>query len=246
MYNLAIYNGYDYDIPSSIRLREFHFSQEQQLLSQLDTVQGVVIHYSEEDNQNKILELILSINRHFSLPIWIRDKAESTMSKKLNLELGVLGNLDSTISDEEMYVIIENTLNLFHRKATEEGRRDPINKIKLDSFNNSIKLAGTAEVALTQLEYRMLTLLATRVNQAFTYEEIYESVWSFGEDVSIQVKKYRTSNLAFHIRNKLSRHGINPKVLRTVRSVGYLLDSNIKENTLRSEKEVTLMNRRDS
>lgn len=232
MYNLAIYKGYNYDIPSSSKLRGIYFSNAKHMLSQLDNVEGVVIHCTKEDSPNKILEMVLTIRRNFSLPIWIRDFAQNDVSKKLNLELGVLGNLDETVSNEEMYIIIENTLGFFNNKKNMKTELNYTNKIELNGFNNSLKIEGKAEISLTQLEYKMLTLLETKVNQAFTYEEIYQSIWQNSEEVDSSVKRYRTSNLVFHIRNKLIENNVNPTILRTVRSVGYLLDSNIDVNNL--------------
>ena len=240
MYNLAMFNSHDYSIPASIKLCDVYFSDENQLLNQLDNVHGVVIHSSAEENQNKVLELILSIKRRFTLPIWVRTEKNNAISKKLNLELGVLGNLDENVSNEEMFVIIENTLNLIHDTDGENTTEiKTSNELQLNSLNCSMKIPNKAEVSLTRLEYKMISLLATRVNQAFTYEEIYKYVWEDGEETDNSSKRYRTSNLAFHIRNKLSQNGMNPKILRTVRSVGYLLDSNLGSENLKEVMEFT-------
>lgn len=237
MYNLAMFNLQDYSIPASIKLCDFYFSDENHLLNQLENVHGIVIHCSSDENQNKVLELILSIKRRFTLPIWVRSETDNVISKKLNLELGVVGNFDKNITNEEMFVIIENTLKLVYSNENEENIETKASKeLLLNSLNFSIKVPGKAEVSLTRMEFKMISLLASRMNQAFTYEEIYKHVWESEEDTDNSTKGYRTSNLAFHIRNKLSHHGMNPKILRTVRSVGYLLDSNLESDNL---KEVT-------
>ncbi|MDA9472812.1 DNA-binding response regulator [Enterococcus sp. 5H] len=241
MYNLAVFNSRGYSIPSSIKLSGFYYHDEKQLLNQLDIAHGVVIHCSAEENQNKVLELILSIKRRFTLPIWIRTETDKVVSKQLNLELGVLGNLDETISNEEMFVIIENTLKLIHNSENDNNVETKINseiKLQLNSLNGSIKIPSSSEVILTRMEYRMISFLATRMNQAFAYEEIFKHVWK-EDDTDNSSKRYRTSNLAFHIRNKLSENGINPRILRTVRSVGYLLDSNMERDELKEVMEFT-------
>lgn len=98
----------------------------------------------------------------------------------------------------------------------------------MNAQNHSIQLPNQTEVSLTNLEYKLLALLDTRVNQAFTYENIYSSIWDSKRETELSEKKYRIANMVFHIRNKLKRHDINPNVLRTVRSVGYLLDTNVE------------------
>ncbi|MDA9471871.1 winged helix-turn-helix domain-containing protein [Enterococcus sp. 5H] len=240
MYNLAMFNLHDYSIPVSIKLCDFYFSDESHLLNQLENVHGVVIHCSADENQNKVLELILSIKRRFILPIWVRSETKNVISKKLNLELGVLGNFDENVTNEEMFVIIENTLSLVHKKENEGNVETKMsNELLLNSLNFSIKAPGKAEVSLTRMEFKMISLLASRMNQAFTYEEIYKYIWEDEEDTDSASKRYRTSNLAFHIRNKLSKYSMNPKMLRTVRSVGYLLDSNLESDKLKEVIELT-------
>ncbi|MFD1901116.1 DNA-binding response regulator [Enterococcus termitis] len=194
-------------------------------MEHLDSLHGVLI-YSSEDSQSQVLELILSLKKQSLLPIWVKSKTENEISKKINLELGVLGNLDKNISDDELFVIIENTLKLIHKSDRENiNGRNTSNELELNSLNCSMKLPNKSEVSLTRLEYRMVSLLASRVNQAFTYEEISNHVWEGNENVDFSMKTYRVANVAFHIRNKLKQGGVDPKILRTVRSVGYLLDS---------------------
>ncbi|MFD2307324.1 DNA-binding response regulator [Enterococcus termitis] len=239
MYNLAIFNTRDYSIPPSTQIRDCYFSDENQLLEHLDSLHGVLI-YSSEDSQSQVLELILSLKKQSLLPIWVKSKTENEISKKINLELGVLGNLDKNISDDELFVIIENTLKLIHKSDRENiNGRNTSNELELNSLNCSMKLPNKSEVSLTRLEYRMVSLLASRVNQAFTYEEISNHVWEGNENVDFSMKTYRVANVAFHIRNKLKQGGVDPKILRTVRSVGYLLDSSRGSNLL---KEVIAYN----
>ncbi|MDA9472502.1 DNA-binding response regulator [Enterococcus sp. 5H] len=240
MYNLAMFNLQGYSIPASLKLYDFYFSDENHLLNQLENVHGIVIHCSADEHQNKVLELILSIKRRLILPVWVRSETDNVISKKLNLELGVLGNFDKNITNEEMFVIIENTLNIVYDKDSKENIETKVkNELLLNSLNFSIKIPDKAEISLTRMEFKMISLLASRMNQAFTYEEIYKHVWEDEEEIDNSAKGYRTSNLAFHIRNKFIQHGINPKILRTVRSVGYLLDSNIEQKALKEVVEVT-------
>lgn len=235
MYNLALVNAEGVFIPASIGLRALHFSDNERLLSQLESVQGIVV-YSSTGKSQEVLELILSIKRRVLLPIWVRSETDDLVSNKINLELGVLGNLGKEISDEEAFVIIENTLKFIYSAKSEtilETHRT--NELELNRLNCTMKV-DEIEVNLTRLEYKMINLLASRVNQAFTYEEIYQYIWADEKEIETDnfSKRYRIANLAFQIRNKLSQKNINPKMLRTVRSVGYLLDSNIEGNDLKA------------
>lgn len=234
-----MFNPNEHSKSSSENIEEICFFEEMQLLQQLQSVHGVVIYSSVEKNLNSILELILSINKESTLPVWIRSETETVIvGKKVNLQLGVLGNLGQDISDEEMFVIIENTFNMIYGQRGGRMVDSPTySEIQLNNLNYSIKAHDKAEIRLTRLEYRLVSLLFSKVNQAFTYEEIYQHVW--GDDKKSSYKKYRIANLIFHVRNKLVRHGFNPKLLRTVRSVGYLFDTNMYDSHFKEVMELT-------
>lgn len=74
------------------------------------------------------------------------------------------------------------------------------------------------EIALTEIEYRILLLLATNRKHIFTAKEIYESVW---EEVYMPNS---TNTVMVHIRNirkKLGDTGPNAKYLHNIWGRGY-------------------------
>lgn len=79
MYNLATINTQEYAIPETLNLREFNFSDKKHLFHQLDHIHGVIIHQKKGKDPISNFELILSIKRRSSLPIW------SLMRQKINL-----------------------------------------------------------------------------------------------------------------------------------------------------------------
>lgn len=229
MYNLAIINTQEYSVPESLNLRSFYFLDEKHLFQQVDTIHGVIIYQEKGEELSANLELILSIKRRSSLPIWIIDETKNRMNRKLMLDLGAVGVLDSSFSDEEISILIKNTMELIYsRSVKNHSERTKKAGFQLNTQNHSIQVPNKVEISLTHLEYKILTLLATRVNQAFTYEDIHATVWGKEREVEFIEQKYHIANTVFHIRDKLKRHGLNPNILRTVRSVGYLLDATIE------------------
>lgn len=74
------------------------------------------------------------------------------------------------------------------------------------------------EIPLTEIEYRILQLLATNRNRIFTAKEIYEQVW---EEVYMPNS---TNTVMVHIRNirkKLGDTGPNAKYLHNIWGRGY-------------------------
>ena len=79
-------------------------------------------------------------------------------------------------------------------------------------------LRGEEEISLTEIEYRILYLLATKRNRIFTAKEIYEQVW--GETFMPN----STNTVMVHIRNirkKLGDTGPNAKYLHNIWGRGY-------------------------
>ena len=74
------------------------------------------------------------------------------------------------------------------------------------------------EISLTEIEYRILLLLASNRNHIFTAKEIYEQVW---EEVYMPNS---TNTVMVHIRNirkKLGDVGPNAKYLHNIWGRGY-------------------------
>ncbi|MEM7337434.1 MAG: response regulator transcription factor [Actinomycetota bacterium] len=73
------------------------------------------------------------------------------------------------------------------------------------------------EVDLTKLEYDLLDLLVTHLDQVLTRSVIHERVWGYDDDYSSNTLEVAVSSL----RRKIER-GAGPRVIHTVRGVGYV------------------------
>lgn len=226
MYHIAIFDEFKmhrYSRLSEFNLCEHYCFDDKQLLNVIPNLHGVIIHYSVA-NQSKIFELILSISKRNKLPIWVKDNSNEDMNKTLNLELGAIGNIGEDASDEEVFKTVENTLNLMYGNEKEHEKRNKQTRIMLDSVNCYLQLPDDKGVYLTQLEFKLIGLLMSKPGTAFTYEEIYSKVWTHRNESRIEDKKFRIANMMHHIRVKLSKSGANHDFLKTIRSVGYLID----------------------
>ena len=236
MYNLAIYHPKEIpqqkNISKTHKIKEFFFSEYEPLLHHLPQMHGVILFTSNRDRQENVLDTLVNIKRHTPVPTWVYGETDGT-SKKLHLELGVVGTLAQETSYDNLVQSIENTFRYIYqdrRVEMKEPTTEFSDRIQLNDLNCSIQLPNEQEISLTQLEYKFISLLATKMNQAFTYDEIYTNIWRKEKSYLTDNvdKKYRVSNLAFHIRHKLKNYSVTTDLIRTVRSVGYLLDTNVK------------------
>ena len=80
---------------------------------------------------------------------------------------------------------------------------------------------GGREIPLTDIEYRILLLLAKHPKKVFSVQNIYESIWN-------EPYFYTSNNLVMvHIRNIRRKLGDDPQNSRTIRTVwgkGYRIE----------------------
>ena len=71
---------------------------------------------------------------------------------------------------------------------------------------------------LTALEYKILITMALNINTVFTREKILADIWDVNEEfvndntLTVYIKR---------IREKIEDDPINPKIITTVRGIGY-------------------------
>jgi DNA-binding response OmpR family regulator len=81
---------------------------------------------------------------------------------------------------------------------------------------------GSAELQLTSFEFRVLVALARRAGETVTREELASTVLPRGDRYDPSVDRSLDVHVS-HLRHKLGDDGREPRRIRTVRGVGYVL-----------------------
>lgn len=110
---------------------------------------------------------------------------------------------------------------VYRGKESEESKEKiVIRDLVIDRQTCEVKLAG-AEVQLTDIEYRMLLLMAENRRKVFSAQNLYESIWN-------EPYFYSCNNtIMVHIRNlrrKIEPDPDNPQYIKTVWGKGYRID----------------------
>lgn len=109
----------------------------------------------------------------------------------------------------QVYKGKENTVDEKHFLCFDE--------LSIDTDEECVYVKDTL-VELTDLEYRILVLLASHPKQIFSAEHLYESIWN-------EEYYYSANNtIMVHIRNlrkKIEKDPTNPKYIRTIWGKGY-------------------------
>lgn len=101
-------------------------------------------------------------------------------------------------------------------KASKTGRQISINGRTID-FENLELRNGTELVPLTLMETKLLQYLIDNQGRAVSRKEILEDVWQLQEDTDTRA----IDNFIVRLRKHLEDEPNNPKIVQTVRGVGY-------------------------
>lgn len=123
--------------------------------------------------------------------------------------------------------LVSRVKALLRRYYVYKGKDKPIqpdiiiiNELQLNTVTNEVYV-GSKEISLTEIEYKILLLMARYRKKIFSAQNLYESVWE-------EPYYYSCNNTVMvHIRNlrmKLERNPQNPEYIRTVWGKGYRIE----------------------
>ena len=165
------------------------------------------------------LEVIKKVRSWSNIPIIVVSARSEDQDKVKALDLGADDYLTKPFSCTELLLRVKALLKRPH--MDKEGNRKHsqiiIQDIILDTDLQQVIRDGV-EIPLTEIEYRILLLLASNSNHIFTAKEIYEAVW---EEVYMPNS---TNTVMVHIRNirkKLGDTGPSAKYLHNIWGRGY-------------------------
>lgn len=208
----------------------FFFENKKVNLNKINGMNGIIFCSNHEGESAELFNLILSIKKDSSIPMWTFLKNYQPLTKKNILHLGILDNFTEKTPMDEMAIMVKNAMNIVYtiqnKRIVESKPLSTSKKIDLNPLNLEFVVQGE-KIGLTKIEYALVDFLHQNVNQTCTYEEIYSYIWN--GSCEGKLKQYKVSNVLFHLRNKLKEHGKSPQIFKTIRSIGYMLNDSIIE-----------------
>jgi DNA-binding response OmpR family regulator len=125
----------------------------------------------------------------------------------------------------DLPVLLARVKGLIRRRDWARGATgDPVRVGQsLVDFANLELRKGDAVARLTLLEAMLLKLLVERRGQVVTKAEILEKVWNLNPDTETRA----VDNFVMRLRRHLEEDARNPRLLETVRGVGYRLSDEL-------------------
>ncbi|MBS5283947.1 MAG: response regulator transcription factor [Clostridiales bacterium] len=162
------------------------------------------------------LDLIEQVRSWSSTPIIVISARTLERSKVAALDLGADDYLTKPFGTAELVARIRTALRHSQNHCSRQVSRYEAGDLVIDFERRLVKVKGQ-EVHLTQIEYKLVSLLAQNAGRVMTYESIISKIWGPFADNDNQILRV---NMA-HIRRKLEENPAEPKYIFTEIGVGY-------------------------
>jgi len=163
-------------------------------------------------------EVCRRVRQSMDVPIVILSAKGETADKVTGLELGADDYLPKPFEPSELIARVKAVL----RRSEISTFEDPdaavaVSGLRLDPVSHRVILTDGASVDLTPIEFRLLHCLMRNAGRTLTHDFLLSHAWGYEyEGYSNQIAVYIR-----RLRSKIEGDPANPKLISTVRGLGY-------------------------
>ena len=153
------------------------------------------------------------IRAESGVPVIMLTARSDTADVVRGLEVGADDYIVKPFNPKELVARIRTRLRPTSQNVGEQLR---VGDLTVDVDAHEVR-RGTAPIALTPLEFQLLVALASKPQQVFSREMLLEQVWGYHYKADTRLVNVHVQRL----RAKVELDPDNPKIVMTVRGVGY-------------------------
>lgn len=165
------------------------------------------------------LEVLKEVRQWSSIPIIVVSARDQETSKVQALDLGADDYITKPFGTSELLARIRAAIR--HNIRLETGKTYPSYTFKAKDlsidFNKRMVIVGGEDVHLTQIEFKLVSLLAQSAGKVLTYDSIINKIWGPFALKDNQILRVNMAN----IRRKLEKNPADPQYIFTELGVGY-------------------------
>jgi len=164
------------------------------------------------------LEVCKRLRSQSAVPIIMLTARDDELDKVLGLELGADDYITKPFSIREFRSRVRALLRRasLQREEFREDEQIEADGVVIDLAKRTVEI-DSGPVALTYVEFELLSVLAANPGRVYTRRALLESLWGDSE-----YRDPRTIDVHVrHLREKLEQDSRNPELILTVRGVGY-------------------------
>lgn len=161
-------------------------------------------------------ELLQAVRKeNQEVPVILLSARQEEYDKVLGLGLGADDYVTKPFSPGELMARVKVQLRKFKRQVKETPKKLICGEICLNVISCQVTKAGKL-IELAGKEYWLLKFFMENQGQVFTKTQIYHHVWDENYEDDNTVMVYIS-----HLRDKLEDNPKEPKLLQTIRGIGY-------------------------
>ena len=164
------------------------------------------------------LPFLRSLRERSDVPVIVLTSRDEETDRVVGLELGADDYVLKPFSPREVAARVRAVLRRASKSAQTEDKPIRAGALSLDTSRRKAAIADR-ELGLSRTEFNLLALFLRSPGRVFERSQLLESVW--GSDVVVGDRTVDVHVKA--LRRKIEEAGGDPRVLETVRGVGYRL-----------------------
>ncbi len=165
------------------------------------------------------MEVLKEVRKWSGLPVIVVSARIDEDVKVQALDAGADDYITKPFGTSELLARIRTALR--HNIRSEAGNGLPLKKYchkELEiNFEKRIVTVSNEEIHLTQIEYKLVSLLAQSAGKVLTYDYIIEEIWGPFALKDNQILRVNMAN----IRRKIERNPADPQYIYTELGIGY-------------------------
>lgn len=161
-------------------------------------------------------DLCKLVKSHHDIPVIFLTAYDDEVNVVMGLDLGADDYITKPFRIRELISRIKSVLRRYHRHSKPANIIE-IKNIKINTLEGKVYKDGK-EILLTALEYRLFLIFANHIGQVLTREQLLDRIWDAGGDfvndntLTVYIKR---------LREKLEDDPRRPKLIKTIRGMGY-------------------------
>ena len=164
------------------------------------------------------LKTLSKIKEKDDIPVIFLTANDLEVSTVMGLDMGADDYIIKPFKAKELVSRIKSVLRRTSHSSLDKSMIK-IQNITIDTTKMKVLKDGK-DVFLTALEYKILLILALNPTTVFTREKILSNIWDVNEEY---VNDNALTVYVRRIREKIEDEPQNPKIIVTVRGIGYKL-----------------------
>ena len=164
------------------------------------------------------LDFLRSLRERSDVPVIVLTSRDEETDRVVGLEIGADDYVLKPFSPREVTARVRAVLRRATRSAQPEDKPLRVGALSLDATTRKATIEER-ELALSRTEFNLLALFLRTPGRVFERSQILDAVW--GSDVVVGDRTVDVHVKA--LRRKIEEAGGDPRVLETVRGVGYRL-----------------------